>query len=187
MKRREILLIGGATLIAGCSTTSGGSSADPAAKRRALDAEVDGAISQLVAASPEAGELAGRAQGVLVFPSVVTAGFVVGGSYGQGALRKHGVTVAYYSVSAGSIGLLAGAQSKAMYLLFMTQEAMQKFESSPGWTAGADASVALAQMGADAHISTETVKAPIIGFVRTNAGFMANLSFDGTKFNKIEL
>lgn len=187
MKRREVLLIGGATLlIAGCSTTSGGTS-DPAAKRREIDAAVDNALAQLNAASPDARELEGRAQGVLVFPSVVTAGFVVGGSYGTGALRKHGATVGYYSVSAGSVGLLAGAQSKAIYLLFMTQDALQKFESSPGWTAGADASVALAQMGADARISTETAKAPIIGFVRTNAGFMANLSIDGTKFNKLDL
>ena len=186
MKRREILLIGGATLLAGCSTTSGGAS-DAAAKRREIDASVDNALTQLHAASPDARELAGRAQGVLVFPGVVTAGFVVGGSYGQGAMRKHGATAGYYSVGAGSVGLLAGAQSKAMYLLFMTQEALQNFESSPGWTAGADASVALAKMGADARISTETAKAPIIGFVRTNAGFMANLSLDGTKFNNIDL
>ena len=186
MKRTEVLMIGGATLLVGCSTTSGGAS-DAAAKRREIDASVDNALTQLYAASPDARELAGRAQGVLVFPSVVTAGFVVGGSYGQGAMRKHGATAGYYSVGAGSVGLLAGAQSKAMYLLFMTQEALQKFESSPGWTAGADASVALAKMGADARIGTETAKAPIIGFVRTNAGFMANLSFDGTKFNKIDL
>lgn len=181
-------MIGGATLlIAGCSTTSGGGSSDPAAKRRQIDAEVDNALAQLNAATPDARELAGRAQGVLVFPSVVTAGFVVGGSYGTGALRKHGATTGYYSVSAASVGLLAGAQSKAMYLFFMTQDALQKFESNPGWTAGVDASVALAQMGADAHISTETAKAPIIGFVHTNAGLMANLSFDGTKVNKLDL
>ena len=37
---------------------------------------------------------------------------------------------AYYSVGAGSVGLLAGAQSKAMYLLFMTQDALKKFEDS---------------------------------------------------------
>jgi len=186
MKRRAILLIGGATLIAGCSTTTGGSS-DTAAKRREVDASVDNALGQLYAASPDARALVDRAQGVLVFPSVVTAGFVVGGSYGQGALRKRGTTAGYYSVGAGSVGLLAGAQSKAMYLLFMTEAALQKFESSAGWTAGVDASVALAKVGADARISTETAQAPVIGFVRTNAGFMANLSFDGTKFNRIDL
>jgi lipid-binding SYLF domain-containing protein len=122
-----------------------------------------------------------------VFPNVVSAGFVVGGSYGEGALRKSGITSAYYSVGAGSVGLLAGAQSKTVALLFMTEDALQGFESSPGWTAGADASVALADVGADARIDTKTAQAAIVGFVLTNAGLMANLSIDGTKFTKMPL
>ncbi|AKJ29314.1 lipoprotein [Caldimonas brevitalea] len=124
---------------------------------------------------------------MLVFPKVVSAGFVVGASYGQGALRKDGKTTAYYSIGSASGGLLAGAQSKAMYLLFMTPDSMRKFESSAGWTAGVDASVVVAELGADAQVTTKTAQAPIIGFVRTRAGFMANLSIDGTKFNRLDL
>jgi lipid-binding SYLF domain-containing protein len=118
---------------------------------------------------------------------VVSAGFVVGGSYGQGALRKGGATAGYYSVGAGSVGLLAGAQTKAMYLLFMTPEALQKFESSNGWTAGGDASVVVVDEGVAGRIDTENVRTPIIGYVRSTAGLMANLSLDGTKFNKLTL
>ena len=103
------------------------------------------------------------------------------------ALRKGDATSAYYSVGAASVGLLAGAQSKAMYLLFMTEDALRKFESSEGWTAGADASVAVANVGADAQIDTKTVQQPIVGFVLTNAGLMANLSLDGTKFTRMKL
>jgi lipid-binding SYLF domain-containing protein len=132
-------------------------------------------------------ELATKARGVLVFPKVVSAGLIVGGSYGEGALREGGTTTGYYSVGAGSVGLLAGAQTKSMYLLFMTQEALAKFKASSGWTAGADASVALAEVGADARIDTKTAQAPVVGFVRSNQGFMANLSLDGTKFSKLQL
>jgi lipid-binding SYLF domain-containing protein len=117
----------------------------------------------------------------------VSAGFIVGGSYGQGSLRKHGVTAGYYSVGAGSVGLLAGAEEKSIYMLFMNNEVLQKFESSKGWTAGADASVALADMGAATRIDTKTAQQPIIGFVISNAGLMANLSLDGTKFNRLDL
>ena len=124
---------------------------------------------------------------MLVIPKVVSAGFVVGGSYGQGVLRKHHTTVGYYSVSAGSVGLLAGAEQKSIYMLFMNDEVLQKFETSKGWTAGADASVALINMGAAARIDTKTAQQPIIGFVISNAGLMANLSLDGTKFNKLDL
>ena len=184
MKRREVLLIGGATLIAGCSSAP----ANPDAKRREIDAAVDGALAQLYASSSSARELGGRARGILVFPSVTTAGFVIGASYGEGALRKSGSTAGYYKIGAGSVGLLAGAESKAMYVMFMTDEALQKFQSNTsGWTVGADASVAFASVGAAGSIDTETAKAPIIGFARTNAGLMANLSFDGTKVEKLNI
>jgi lipid-binding SYLF domain-containing protein len=187
MKRRDLLLAAGATLAAtGCSSPSGGA-ADPGAKRREIDASVDNALSQLYTNVPGSRELANKSRGMLVFPKVVSAGFVVGGSYGEGALREGGTSSGYYSVGAGSVGLLAGAQSKAMYLLFMTQDALQKFKASEGWTAGADASIALVNVGADASIDTKTAQEPIIGFVRTNAGLMANLSLDGTKFTKMKL
>jgi lipid-binding SYLF domain-containing protein len=191
MRRRSLLLfagVAGAAVATGCSTTTPGDKVgDDNAKRRKIDAGVDGALAQLFNSVPGSRDLAGKAAGVLVFPDVVSAGFIVGGSYGQGALRKAGTTTAYYSVGAGSVGLLAGAQSKAMYLLFMTPESLKKFEASEGWTAGADASVAIAEVGADASVSSKTAKAPIIGFVQTNGGFMANLSLDGTKFNKLPL
>ncbi|MDN3923102.1 BPSL1445 family SYLF domain-containing lipoprotein [Roseateles violae] len=184
LNRRELILVAGTTLVAGCSTSTGGT-ADADAKRREIEAAVDNAMAELYKEAPGSRELVDKARGVLVFPKVVSAGFVVGGSYGQGALRKGGTTTSYYSVGSGSVGLLAGAQSKAMYLLFMTAEALQKFEASQGWTAGADASVVVANLGANANIDTKTAQQPIIGFVRSNAGFMANLSLDGTKFNKL--
>ncbi|HEX3140682.1 MAG TPA: YSC84-related protein [Rhizobacter sp.] len=187
MYRRNLLLAAGASIVAGCTTTSGGSS-DPAAKRAEINAEVDKALSDLYAKVPGSRELLVSARGVLVFPKVISAGFVVGGSYGEGSLRKSGTTAGYYSMGAGSVGLLAGAQSKAVYLLFMSQEALTKFEASKdGWTAGVDASVALINVGADAQATSQTLKAPIIGYVLTNAGLMANLSFDGTKFTKLAL
>jgi lipid-binding SYLF domain-containing protein len=85
------------------------------------------------------------------------------------------------------VGLLAGAQSKAMYLLFMTPEALQKFEASNGWTAGADASVVVMDESAAAQVDTRSATKPVIGFVRSTGGVMANLSLDGTKFNRLAL
>jgi lipid-binding SYLF domain-containing protein len=190
MERRHLLLATGATLTMGVTMAAGCSTAgasDPAAKRREIDAGVDNALAQLYSSAAGSRELVSKAQGVLVFPSVISAGLVIGGSSGDGALRKHGTSTGYYSVGAGSVGLLAGAQSKSMFLLFMTQDAMQKFEGNKGWTVGADASVALVDVGADARVDNKTAQAPIIGFVRTNGGFMANLSIDGTKFTKLPL
>ena len=98
---------------------------------------------------PGSRELVAKSQGVLVFPAVVGASLGVGAEYGRGVLRTAGRTQAYYSTTAGSIGFQAGAQSKAVIYLFTTQESLAKFRNSKGWTAGADATVALATIGAN--------------------------------------
>ena len=177
--------------IAGCSTTTTNTptaaSADPSAKRQSIDANVDGALSRLYAQDPSSRELIAKARGVLVFPSIVSAGFVVGGSYGQGALRVRGRSEQYYSTAAGSVGLLAGAESKAVYILFMTQEALDKFQSSKGWTVGADASVTVINVGANAQVDSKTAQQAVVAYVLTNGGLMANLSLEGTKVTPLAL
>jgi len=188
-KRRFIVAAAGALILSACTTTSkDASSSDPASKRASINAAVDGALSTLYGQVPGSRELVDKASGVLVFPSVVSAGFVVGGSYGQGALRVHGTTTGYYSTGGGSIGLIAGADSKAVYIVFLTPEALQKFTSSDkGWTAGVDASVTALSAGASATATTATATQQVVGYVLSKGGLMANLSFDGTKVSKLDL
>jgi lipid-binding SYLF domain-containing protein len=112
---------------------------------------------------------------------------VVGGSYGEGAMRIGSRSASYFKVVSASVGLLAGAQSRAVYLLFMTHDALDRFMASKGWTAGVDASVAVANVGVNGEIDTKTAQSPIIGFVLTNVGVMANLSLEGTRFIKLDL
>src|SRR5436190_10426868 len=175
--------------ITGCSTTTTTDRAtdNPAAKRQSIDANVDAALSRLYAQDPSAREMVAKARGTLVFPSVISAGFVVGGSYGQGALRVHGHTSEYYSTAAGSVGLLAGAESKSVFLLFMTDEALAKFRASKGWTIGADASVTLVNVGANARVDSANAKQAVIGYVLTKGGLMADLSLEGTKITPITM
>jgi lipid-binding SYLF domain-containing protein len=172
--------------IAGCSTT-GTTPSDPVAQRQGINAEVDAALSKLYVQAPGARHLVAEAKGVLVFPSVVSAGFIVGGSYGQGALRSGKRPVGYYSTTAASVGLLAGADSKSVFLLFMTQESFDKFLASKGWTAGADASVTALTVGADGTIDTNNAQHAVTSFVLNNGGLMANLSIDGSKFTRLNL
>ena len=185
MHKRSFLISGVslaalAVLSGGC-TTSGGGAGDPEARRAALDAEADRALSQLFNEIRGSRELVESARGVLVFPSVVSAGFVVGGTHGNGVLRKGGKTVRRYSMTAASVGLLAGARSKAVFYLFMIEDALRRFESSSGWQAGVDASVAVVNVGANAAVDTRSAQQPVVAFVLTNVGLMANLSMDGTR------
>ena len=127
------------------------------------------------------------ARGVLVFPQVVQAGFVVGAQYGQGALRIGGRTEGFYSTAAGSFGLQAGAQSKAIIFCFMNEQALADFRSRNGWAVGGDATVAVVKVGANGNIDSSTATAPVEAFVLTNAGLMAGVSLEGTKVSRLDI
>ena len=124
---------------------------------------------------------------MLVFPNFVSAGFIVGGASGQGVLREGGKTVSYHRMTEGSVGLLAGAQSQAVFILFMTDDALSRFKSSNGWTVGADANVTLLTVGADARITGRTAQQPVVGFVLTNSGLMGSLSLSGSRITPLNL
>lgn len=186
-KRNFLATLLALTLLAtGCTTTGPGGS-DPATRRQAIDAGVDNALENLFRQDASARQLVANAKGVLVFPSVLEAGFVVGARRGDGALRRGGKTVSYHRTTSGSFGLQAGAQSTAVFLLFMTDDALARFEQSKGWTAGVDASVTLLTVGANAQATSATVQQPVVGYVLTNQGLMAGLTVDGTRITRLRL
>jgi lipid-binding SYLF domain-containing protein len=170
----------------GCTTTGSGSG-DPATRRQAIDSSVDNALATLYQQERGSRELIARAKGVLVFPAVLEAGFIVGASRGDGALRVGGKTVSYHRTTAGSIGLQAGAQSTAMFVLFMTDDALRSFQNSRGWTAGVDASVTMISVGASAQMTTATAQQPVIGYVLSNSGLMAGVTVDGARVTRLQL
>lgn len=185
MNKRLFMSLAAATLLGSACATAG--LQDPTARRRSLDAAADNALATLGASVQGSRELIAKARGVLVFPSVMTAGLVVGGSWGEGVLRSEGRTTGYYSTGGASAGLLLGADSKAVYVLFMTEDALDRFKRSGGWTVGADASVTLVKAGADAGIDTLTGQHPVIAYVLANSGLLLNVSLDGEKISKLDL
>jgi lipid-binding SYLF domain-containing protein len=174
-------LIATLALLSSACTVSSGQQGDSAARAAAMDADIDRALSQLAQQAGGSDQLVASAKGVLVFPTVLSAGLGIGGSHGLGGLRRGGKTVRHYRMTAASVGLLAGARSKTVVYLFMTDEALRNFEASSGWQVGADASVTLLTVGANAQIDTQSAQQPVVGFVLTNAGLMGNLSMDGTR------
>jgi lipid-binding SYLF domain-containing protein len=175
-----------ALLGAGCTTT-GGASGDPAAQRQALNSQADNALARLYREARDSEALVKQARGVLVFPSFISAGFIIGGASGQGVLREAGKTVSYHRMTEGSVGLLAGAQSQAVFILFMTDDALGRFKASNGWTVGADAGVTMLTVGADASITGRTAQQPVVGFVLTNSGLMGSLSLNGSRITPLNL
>ena len=199
MQRREFILktaslaatglvLGGCAATATTTATSTqDANANPEKRRNEINAAIDAVLPRLYSTVRGSRELVAKANGVLVFPSVIAAGLGIGGQYGEGALRIHNESVAYYNLASVSVGLQIGAQSKAVILLFMTQESLDKFRNSDGWSAGADASVAVLKVGANGEVDVNATQGPIVAFVLTNSGLMANLTLEGTKITRIKM
>lgn len=149
-----------------------------------IDAAVKDAVERFTKEVAGGKEFAKDAKGLLVFPKVYKGGFIVGIEGGEGALLIDGKTADYYKTVSASWGLQAGAQAKTVVLAFMTNEALEKFRNSSGWKAGVDGSVAMVDVGAGAAIDTKTIKDPVVGFVFGQKGLMANLTLEGSKYEK---
>jgi lipid-binding SYLF domain-containing protein len=161
--------------------------ADDASKRAGIDNSVDAALSSLYATVPGSQGVVGRAAGVLVFPQITKAGFIVGGSGGSGALRVGGRSIGYYHTGGLSFGLQAGAEQHSMVFAFMTRDALQRFQASNGWDVGADASVAVVQSGAGGKANASQIDKPVQLYVYGNKGLMGSLSLEGTKITRLNL
>jgi lipid-binding SYLF domain-containing protein len=111
----------------------------------------------------------------------------VAGEFGEGLLqRKDGTVVNYYSVGSASVGLTLGVGKHSEIIMFMTQESLDKFMASEGWSVGADTAVALMSQGAGGQYDSAVVGKPILGFVFGEKGLLADVSLEGSKITKIK-
>lgn len=130
--------------------------------------------------------LANDAKAVLVFPSIVKAGFLVGGQFGEGVLLRDGKPAGFYNTVAVSYGLQIGAQKYGYALFFMTDDAMKYLDKSDGWELGSAPSIVVMDSGASGGISTTTAQSDMYAFFFSQKGLMAGLGLQGTKITKIE-
>jgi lipid-binding SYLF domain-containing protein len=164
----------------------------PAIARRAvaasaaeIDRETTAALKKLYAKQPSAKVLGERARGILVFPSMVKAGFMFGGQLGEGAMRRGGRTVAYYNSVAASYGLQAGIQKFGYALFFMTDDALRQLDSTEGFEIGVGPSVVLVDEGMGKSITTNTLTSDVYAFIFDQKGLMAGLGIQGSKITKV--
>ena len=157
-----------------------------AATANEIDANVNASLDRFVKEVKGAQEFLNTADGVLIIPKVMQGGVVVGGEYGEGALRIGGKTVAYYNIASASFGAQLGAQQKDIILVFMSQKVLKKFRTSKNWRAGVDAKVTLINVGVDESLSTMKFKQPVVGFVFGQKGLMAGATIEGSKFTKLK-
>ncbi|CAG0944701.1 lipid-binding SYLF domain-containing protein [Geobacter sp.] len=157
-----------------------------AASMAEIDRDVDSALQKLYESTPAAKALSEKATAILVFPSIIKGGLVIGGQYGEGALREQGKTSGYYRSVALSYGLQAGAQTFGYALFFMNKEALDYLNKSEGWEVGVGPSIVVVDMGAAKSLTTTTAKDDIYAFFFDQRGLMAGIGLQGTKITRIE-
>jgi len=156
-----------------------------AASAKEIDQKATAALQKLYASTPEAKALAAKAKGILIFPSIVKGGFIIGGQFGDGALRVNGRTVSYYRSVAGSYGLQAGVQSFGYALMFMDDASLAYLDKSDGWEIGSGPSVVVVDKGAGKTLSSTTLQSGVYAFIFGQKGLMAGIGLQGSKITKI--
>jgi len=129
-----------------------------------------------------------RARAVMVFPRVFRGGFILGGEGGSGVLlARDGAgnwsSPAFYGLGSGSIGLQAGVQDSQIMLFIMNDRALNAVLQSQ-FKFGADASIAIATIGAGIEGSTTAaLRADIVSVSRTR-GLFAGVSLSGSLLSR---
>jgi lipid-binding SYLF domain-containing protein len=150
-----------------------------------IDREANNTLHSFVEQVSGARELANKAAGILVFPSVVKAGIGLGGEYGEGIMLNQQRVVGYYNLISASFGFQLGVQERSVIIMFMTRDALDQFDRTAGWKVGVDGSVAIITVGIGGSIDTDKVTQPVIGFIIDQKGLMYNLTLEGSKITRI--
>jgi lipid-binding SYLF domain-containing protein len=123
-----------------------------------------------------------NAEGIVIIPGVLKAGFIIGGRYGTGvvAVRQDGrwSNPSFVSITGGSIGWQIGAESTDIILVFKSKKGVSNMMKGK-FTLGADAAIAAGPVGRQAGAATDVqLKAEIYSYSRSR-GLFAGLSIEG--------
>src|SRR5271155_55447 len=132
-------------------------------------------------------DLIDKAECVIIYPSVLKAAFIVGGSYGRGAMTCR--TGEHYTgpwsapsmmaLEGGSIGFQIGGQATDFVLLVMNPRGAHSILKNKV-KLGADASAAAGPKGRTANASTDvSLRAEVLSYSR-NRGLFAGVSLEGS-------
>lgn len=150
-----------------------------------LNQDAAQALQTLYKTNPTAELLSKKAKGILVFPKVIKAGLVFGGSYGEGVLFKAGHESGYYNSVSASWGFQAGAQSYGYVVFLMSNKALKYLNETHGWEVGVGPSVVVVNEGVAKNLSSSTLKDDAYAFIFDQQGLMVSFSLEGTKISRI--
>jgi lipid-binding SYLF domain-containing protein len=160
-----------------------------AANKEQQRLENSGVVMQEILDAPDSipKEVLEKTDCVIVFPSVLKAAFVVGGSYGRGAMvcrmgknfKGPWGAPAMFALEGGSVGFQIGGQATDLVLLVMNERGASSILNSKV-KLGADASIAAGPVGRDASADTDAyLRSEVLSYSRSR-GLFAGVSLEGS-------
>lgn len=187
---KSIIAIAALAVLAGCATTNNSEQGQPLQEQELATQAADVLQAQAQQPAdkriPEA--LVNDARCIAVFPSVTQVAFIVGGKRGHGLLacRKQGgqrgwtrAAPVFYTLTGGSVGFQAGAQSSSLILLFLTPDSVRQLTQND-IKFGADVGIAAGPVGYNA--SVQGAPAPVVSY-RRSKGLFAGVNLNGSTMN----
>ncbi len=150
-----------------------------------LDAAASATLARLKATEPVTAKMIEKAKGILIFPEIVKAGFIVGGATGEGVLRVKGKNAGYFRSTSLSIGYQAGLTKFGYVIFLMDAAALQFARESDGWEIGSAPNLTIADKGFSRRLSTTTIQNGIYVFFIDQKGLFAGAGLEGTKISRI--
>lgn len=175
-----------ASAVAGLSLLLAQGPAHAADEQPMLQQDSRAALASLYAGSPGAKALSEKAKGILVFPNIVKAGFVVGAQSGDGMLLEKDKPTGYYNTTAVSVGMQAGAQSFGYVLFFMSDPVLAEFKKSKNFKIGVGPTIVVIDAGAAKDVNRLTVKSDVYAIIFDQKGLMAGLGLQGSKITRLD-
>jgi len=187
MTKVRTIALAASLAVASVVTTGGFTGSARAAVTTAaeLNGESSQALQMLYRSNPAAAAISRKAVAILIFPSIVKAGFVFGAAYGEGELDQAGKVDGYYNSITGSWGLQAGAQSYGYAVFLMNKRAVSYLRRTKGLEIGVGPTVVIVNEGIAKNLSSSTLKDDAYAFIFDQQGLMAGVSIEGTKISRI--
>ena len=157
-----------------------------AATADALKADAATALKSLYATHPEAQQLGQMAHAILVFPKIVKAGRVFGGSYGEGVMTRNSKFTGYYNSVSATWGWQANAESYGYVVFLMNDKAAKLLHQTDSWEMGVGPSVVVVNEEVAGGIFGTTLQSDAYAFVFNQEGLLASLNVEGAKITQIK-
>jgi lipid-binding SYLF domain-containing protein len=150
----------------------------PAEQRAQLKGDVAAAIDRYKKTDPGMDRFFTQSAGYVMFPNIDKAGFIVGGAHGAGEVYEHGKLIGTATVTMGTVGLQAGAQTFSQVIFFKDAAALDRFKKNKfEWTANASAVAAKAGASTNADYRNG-----VAVFTRADEGVMVEAAVGSQKF-----